>query len=93
MYKNSNKDEFLIGLNRHLIIAQDTTLKKEQRLQSLLNLGEVLEYCVVQENESDILVRFLGYLLLKVKRATVSIHTKPETFNEEISFISLLMRI
>lgn len=97
--KKEVNQQLLIGLKRHLMISQDTTAKKDVRLTSLTNLAEVLEYVVsdinsaVSAEEQAILRRFFQLLLTKVKFATIDIHNKPETFNDEIAFISILLKI
>ena len=99
MSKKEVNQQLLIGLKRHLIIAQDTTAKKETRLKSLSNLVEVLEYVINNINsaisieEQAILRRFFQLLLTKLKFAMVDIHNKPENFNEEIAFINILMKL
>jgi hypothetical protein len=91
--------QLLIGLKRHLLIAQDTSTKKEVRLQSLHNLEEVLEYVVgdinnaVEAEERAILQRFFNILLTKVKFAIIDIHSSPASFTEEVAFISILLKI
>lgn len=97
--KKELNQQLLIGLKRHLLIAQDTTAKKDTRLTSLTNLAEVLEYVLDDINtaigaeERAILRRFFQLLLTKIKFAQVDIHNKPETFTEEIAFISILLKI
>ena len=97
--KKEINQQLLIGLKRHLLIAQDTTAKKDIRLTSLTNLAEVLEYVLDDINtaigaeERAILRRFFQLLLTKIKFAQVDIHNKPETFIEEIAFISILLKI
>ena len=89
----------LIGLKKHLTIAQDTTAKKDTRLTSLNNMSEVIEYVLndinpaVPEEERAIMVRFFTLLLVKTRSAAVSIHSQPETFTEEINFINILLKI
>ena len=91
--------QLLIGLKRHLMIAQDTTAKKDARLQSLRNLDEVLEFVVgdinsaVGEAERAILYRFFNLLLQRVKFALIDIHSKPAAFPEEIAFINVLLKM
>ena len=92
-------DQLLIGLKRHLQIAQDTTTKKDTRLGSLRNLEEVLAYVVgdinsaVGEAERAILQRFFDLLLQQVKYAIIDVHSKPVSFTEEIGFINILLKI
>lgn len=99
MSKKEINQQLLVGLKRHLILAQDTTAKKDVRLNSLSNLAEVLEYVVsdinsaVSVEEQAILRRFFQLLLAKIKFAIIDIHNKPETFTEEIAFISILLKI
>ena len=45
-------DKLLIGLKKHLIIASDTSRSKADRLTSLNNMTEVLEYVLEDFNES-----------------------------------------
>ena len=107
MYSNSyhnnasSKDinnQLLIGLKKHLLIAQDSSNKKEVRLNSLNNISEVLEYVTyninesIPEEEKAILEKFFRMLLTKVRVSIINIHSKPETFTEEIAFISVLLR-
>ncbi len=97
--KREVNQQLLIGLKRHLLIAQDTTAKKEARITSLSNLAEVLEYVVgdinaaVGAEERAILQRFFNLLLAKVKFAIIDIHSKPASFTEEVAFISILLKI
>lgn len=97
--KRELNQQLLIGLKRHLLIAQDTTAKKDARLQSLRNLEEVLEYVVgdinsaVGEEERAILQRYFDLLLQRVKFAIIEIHNKPASFLEEISFINILLKM
>jgi uncharacterized protein YaaN involved in tellurite resistance len=99
MYKNNDVEQLLIGLRKHLSIAHDTTAKKDTRIQSLKNVGEVLEF--VLENIDDaapkeareIMEKFFFHLLTKVKKSLVSIHTKPETFEEEIGFLAMISKL
>lgn len=98
MYEVNKKDQLIVGLKRHLLIAQDTTKKKSERLQSLNNLSEVLGFIVdnptEQLTEGDALLRkFFYHLLVKVKKACINIHTSPDTFEEELSFLSILQRL
>ena len=103
-YQNnlSSKDinlQLLIGLKKHLLIAQDSSHKKDVRLNSLNNISEVLEYVTynVQDSLPDaeraILEKFFNLLLVKVRTGIINIHSKPETFAEEIAFISVLLKI
>lgn len=91
--------QLLIGLKKHLTIAQTTSELKTKRLESLLNVAEVLEYVVTHINEAippdeqAICVRFFSLLLIKVKHAQIKLHSTPETFTEEIGFLSMLMKI
>ena len=88
--------QLLFGLKKHLQIAQNTSLKKDERIQSLKNVTEVLEYVVmfineaVPEEEQAILLRFFNKLLVAVKTAEIQIHSNPVNFTEEISFINVL---
>ena len=99
MTQKELNSQLLIGLKKHLIIAQDTSAKKEVRLNSLNNISEVLEYVSynvndsLPEDERAILSRFFNLLLTKVKSSIISIHSKPETFQEEIAFINILLKI
>lgn len=91
--------QLLVGLKKHLLIAQDTKTKKAERVKSLENISEVLEYVLLHINdaisidEQAIMTRFFDLLLIKTKKALVSIHTQPENFSEEISFLSVLLKI
>lgn len=97
--KKEVNQQLLTGLKRHLLIAQDTTAKKNTRLTSLTNLAEVLEYVISDINsaigaeEQAIFLRFFQLLLTKIKFAIIDIHTKPETFTDEIAFIGILLKI
>jgi hypothetical protein len=92
-------DQLLTGLKRHLPIAQDTTTKKDNRLGSLRNLEEVLEYVVgdinaaVGEAERAILQRFFDLLLQQIKYAIIDIHSKLVSFAEEIAFINIILKM
>lgn len=97
--KKELSQQLLIGLKKHLILGQDTTIKKETRIKSLANIVEVLEFVVgdVNENlpaeEKAVLERFFQLLLVKVQSAIIDIHSKPETFVDEIAFISILLKL
>jgi hypothetical protein len=97
--KKDLSQQLLIGLKKHLLLGQDTTLKKETRLQSLSNIIEVLEYVVGDVNdqlpaeEKAILERFFGLLIIKTKSAIICIHSQPESFHEEIAFINVLLKL
>jgi hypothetical protein len=97
--KKDLSQQLLFGLKKHLLLGQDTTLKKETRIQSLSNVVEVLEYVVggvndqLPDEEKAILERFFKLLLIKTTSAIISIHSQPETFQEEISFINVLLKI
>ena len=92
-------NQLLIGLKKHLLIAQDSSNKKDIRLTSLNNISEVLEYVTynvqdsLPEEEKAILEKFFRMLLTKVRVSIINIHSKPETFAEEISFISVLLKL
>ena len=91
--------QLLIGLRKHLEIASDTSKPKKERLQSLENLKEVLEYLFVNcneaipEEERKIYERFFAKTLNKVSVAIVKIHTEPVTFADEIGFIKTLLNL
>ena len=91
--------QLLVGLKKHLLVAQDTTQKKHQRLRSLDNLSEVLEYVVTNINEAAepeeraLLQRFFLLLLTRVKTAIANIHHYPQTFAQEIAFINVLIEL
>ena len=91
--------QLLMGLKKHLLISQDTSSKKEARLLSLANISEVLEYVSynvndsIPEEERAILSRFFNMLLVKVRNGIITIHSRPETFQEEITFINVLLKI
>jgi hypothetical protein len=91
--------QLLFGLKKHLEIAQSTSVKKSERLTSLQNVAEVLEYVVTFINEAvpveeqAILYKFFMKLLVSVKKAECDIHFKPGTFNEEIVFINVLINL
>lgn len=99
MYDVPKHEDLLVGIKKHLLIAQDTSTKKETRIKSLQNLGEVLEYVlenidnVTMHDERVLLEKFFTHLHRKVKRGTVSIHISHVTFTEEIAFISVLQKI
>jgi hypothetical protein len=99
MYEENKLDLFLIGLKKHLLIAQDTSLKKETRIQSLSNIAEVLEFVLVNHQETIaqehtmVLGKFFNHLLVKVKQSQVSVHSTHTTFDQEIGFISVLMSL
>lgn len=91
--------QLLIGIKKHLLIAQNTSEPKQTRLTSLRNIGEVLEYVLDNMNdaipaeEHAICFRFFTILLVKVKHAEINIHQTPSSFNDEIGFISVLLKI
>lgn len=91
--------QLLIGIKKHLMIAQTTSESKTVRLQSLTNIAEVVEYVLQNMNEAipvdeqAIYVRFFSLLLIKVKHAQFAIHSSPLTFVDEIGFISTLLKI
>lgn len=91
--------QLLIGLKKHLILAQTTSLPKSTRLESLTNVGEVLEYVCMHINEAipaeeqAIYQRFFFKLLAKVGEAKVLIHTTPVVFNDELGFITTMLAI
>ena len=91
--------QLLIGLKRHLLLAQSTSESKEIRLGSLANLSEVLEYvCLnineaVPEEEQAIYRKFFMVLLTKVTLAKVQIHQRPAMFTDEIGFISTILSL
>jgi hypothetical protein len=91
--------QLLIGLKKHLMIAQDTTAKKDVRLTSLNNMSEVLEYVLsnineaVSAEEQAVLRRFFNLLLTKIRKSVVAIHSRPENFQEELSFINILLKM
>lgn len=99
MYQQNETEILLIGIKRHLLIAQDTSQKKDVRIQSLSNLGEAIEYVLLDLNtelaleERQLLKKFFSHLLIKIKKGLVSIHTTPCTFDEEIGFINVLLSI
>lgn len=91
--------QLLVGLKKHLILAQTTNLSKLKRIRSLDNLGEVLEYICLHINdaisaeEQSIFARFFTLLLTKVTQAKSMIHQTPLTFEDEIGFISIMIAI
>ena len=91
--------QLLIGLKKHLQIASNTSLCKKDRLQSLENVEEVLNYVNLHLNEAipseelAILSRFFQKLLIKIVKAKILIHSKPETFIDELGFINILLQI
>jgi hypothetical protein len=92
-------EQLLVGLKKHLSIAQTTTLPKSERLTSLSNVAEVLQYVVdnineaIDVNEQAIFTRFFTLLLTKVVVARVQIHQTPMTFDDEIGFISTVLSL
>lgn len=90
-------EQLLIGLQRHLTIAQTTSNSKTVRLQSLSNITEVVEFILHHINgetvEDAMLYRFFNHLLISVKKAQMQIHQKPITFLDEIGFLSTLLKI
>ncbi len=64
--------QLLFGLKKHLLIAQTTSESKQKRLESMKNLGDVLEYIIdnmnqaIPEDEQAIYSRFFSLLLVKV---------------------------
>ena len=99
MTQKELNSQLLIGLKKHLLIAQDTSAKKEARLNSLNNISEVLEYVSYNVNDSlpeeerVILSKFFRMLLTKVRGGIISIHSKPETFQDEIAFLNVLLKL
>ena len=99
MYKNSDRDALVIGLKRHLLISQDTTVRKQTREDSLNNISEVLEFVVLNINDSlgeeehMLLHKFFLLLLTKVKEALDCFLSAPISFEEEIGFLSILHEI
>lgn len=97
MYESPKSEQLLVGLIRHLTIAETTSNPKQQRLESLKNISEVLEYilnnCSNENAEEDMLHRFFRHLLVKVKIADVQIHMNPMKFPEEIGFLTTLLKI
>lgn len=91
--------QLLTGLKKHLSIAANTSLSKNERLNSLSNVEEVLNYVVLHLNEAlsadeiAILSRFFQKLLVKVVKAKILIHSKPESFNDEIGFINIMLQV
>lgn len=96
-YQGTKSDEFLLNLRRSLITAQTTSVSKTERLRVLNAVSSVLEYiietCQVSTAEDAMLYRFFRSLLIKTKKSIINIHTKPETFNDEIGFLSILSKI
>jgi hypothetical protein len=92
-------NQLLVGLKKHLTIAQDTSSKKDARLNSLNNISDVLEFVSYNVNDSlpegerEILSRFFNMLSVKVRSGIITIHSKPETFHEEIAFINILLKL
>ena len=91
--------QLLVGLKRHLLIAQATNEPKEKRLESLSNLAEVLEYVCLNINEDvpaeeqAIYRKFFMALLTRVTLAKVQIHQRPAMFTDEIGFISTILQL
>ncbi len=96
MYTNSSSDELLVGLKRHLLIAQDTTQKKSTRRISLENVSAVLEFVLTTQSideSSEILIKFFNHLYKKVVIAQTTLDTNPTQFDDEVVFITMLYRI
>ena len=91
--------QLLIGLKKHLLITQNTSLHKQTRLESLNILIELLEYVSVNINEAIsadeqvIYGKFFSGLLTKVAIAKVKLHTSPVKFDDEIGFISVMLSL
>lgn len=91
--------QLLVGLKKHLQIAGNTSLSKKERTESIENMEEVLSYVLMHLNEAipseelAILSRFFQKLLVKIAKAKILIHSKPESFNDEIGFINILLQI
>ena len=91
--------QLLVGLKRHLLIAQSTNEPKQKRLESLANLAEVVTYVIenlheaIPPNEQAIYSKFFVLLLVKLRHATIAINGTPDTFVDEIGFISTLLKI
>lgn len=91
--------QLLIGLKKHLSIAQDTTTPKQTRLVSLSNVQEVLEYVCEHINEAcgleetAIYRAFFTKTLTRVVRAKTEVHTSPLSFADEIGFINIMISI
>lgn len=91
--------QLLVGLKKHLLIAQDTSQSKAKRDQSLTGLTEVLEYVINNINEAcgpeevAIYRAFFVKLLSSVVHAQVALHTKPSMFTDEIGFINILLQL
>lgn len=91
--------QLLIGMKKHLQIAQDTTQSKSTRLQSLSNLQEVLEYVCGHINEAcgpdevAIYQAFFSKTLIRIVKAKVDIHNTPLSFNDEIGFLNIMSNI
>ncbi len=91
--------QLLVGIKKHLMIAQDTSRSKADRLTSLGNLKEVIEFVLVDLNEAcqadevAIYRRFFNLLITKLGVASVKIHQEPVGFADEIAFISVLLKM
>lgn len=85
--------DLLVGMKKQLIKSSDTSVSKQDRLTSLSNMEEVLTYVLLHPNEAipddeiAILSRFFNLLLIKIVKAKISIHSKPEIYTgNSISF-------
>ena len=91
--------QLLVGIKKHLMIAQDTSRSKADRLISLGNLKEVIEFVLVDMNEAvaaeevTIYRKFFNLLITKLGVASVKIHQEPVAFTDEIAFISVLLKM
>ena len=92
-------EQLLIGIKKHLLIAQSTSETKAVRLQSLSNVAEVLEYVLQNMNEAvpleelAIYYKFFKKLLTRITVAKIQIHQHPATFTDEIGFISMVLSL
>ena len=99
MYEQPKVEQLIVGLIRHLTIAQTTSNSKEVRLKSLKNISEVLEYVIMigytgeQNFGEELLTKFFSQLLVTVKIADVQIHMNPIKFEDEIGFLNTIQKI
>ena len=91
--------QLLVGLKKHLIIAETTSNSKSVRLTSLNNISEVLEFVIENLNDSlndkelVLLDRFFRHLLSKIVKAKITIHSEPMKFADELGYINILLQM
>jgi hypothetical protein len=89
--------QLLFGIRKHLMIAQDTTVTKVVRNQSLEKLGVILDYIhenmneAVDPSEFAIYEIFFTKLAARVAIAKMEIARGPVWFGNEIGFMNVMM--